>query len=77
MLKSKAALLKKGKVPIEGLFCNYSHRTCMQNRLEGYEYCLKHILEDKNSPFKQCNYVSNRSAKRCSNAAPKSEKRDG
>lgn len=49
----------------------------MQNRLEGYEYCLKHILEDKNAPFKQCSYTSSKSGKRCTNACPKSEKKDG
>lgn len=49
----------------------------MQNRLEGYEYCLRHILEDKNAPFKQCCYTSGKSGKRCANAAPKSERKDG
>ncbi|KAK3584411.1 hypothetical protein CHS0354_023253 [Potamilus streckersoni] len=74
---SKAQLLRKPRQPIEGLFCSYSHRTCMQNRLEGYEFCLKHILEDKNAPFKQCSYTSSKNGKRCTNAAPKSDKKDG
>lgn len=55
----------------------YSHRVCMQNRLEGYEYCLRHILEDKNAPFKQCSYTSGKSGKKCTNAAPKSDRKDG
>lgn len=65
------------KTPVEGLFCMYSHRVCMQNRLEGYEYCLKHILEDKNAPFKQCSYASGKLGKRCTNASPKSDRKDG
>ena len=67
---------KQGKA-IEGSFCAYSHRVCMQNRLEGYDYCLKHILEDKNAPFKQCTYKSVKTGKVCMNAAMKSDKKDG
>ena len=78
MFKTKAQLMRgKPRVPVEGLFCNYSHRICMQTRLEGFDYCIKHILEDKNSPYKQCNYMSNRTGKRCLNAAPKADKKDG
>ncbi|KAL3837531.1 hypothetical protein ACJMK2_022881 [Sinanodonta woodiana] len=69
--------LRKMRQPVEGLFCSYTHRTCMQNRLEGYEFCLKHILEDKNAPFKQCSYTSSKNGKRCTTAAPKSDKKDG
>ena len=72
-----AAFIRKPKQPVEGLFCMYSHRVCMQNRLEGYEYCLRHILEDKNAPFKQCCYTSGKSGKRCTNASPKSDRKDG
>jgi len=49
----------------------------MQNRLEGYSYCARHILEDKNAPYKQCSYVSTKSGKRCPNAAHKMDKREG
>ncbi|KFV11230.1 KAT8 regulatory NSL complex subunit 2, partial [Pterocles gutturalis] len=48
-----------------------------QPRLEGQEFCLKHILEDRSAPFKQCSYVSAKNGKRCPNAAPKPEKKDG
>jgi len=68
---------RKLRRPIEGLFCNYPHRNCLHNRLEGHEYCVRHILEDKNGPYKQCNFVSNQSGRRCHNAAPKSDKKDG
>ena len=43
----------------------------------GYDYCIKHILEDSNAPFKQCNYVSNKTGRRCSNAAARTERKDG
>ncbi|XP_051865343.1 KAT8 regulatory NSL complex subunit 2 [Pristis pectinata] len=61
----------------ETLACSFSHRPCSQPRLEGQEFCLKHILEDKNAPFKQCSYVSSKNSRRCPNAAPKPEKKDG
>ena len=72
---SRSQGLRKPKLPVEGLFCNYSHRICMQDRLEGYEFCIKHILEDKNAPYKQCNYVSQNTGKKCPNATHKSDKR--
>ncbi|KFP80048.1 KAT8 regulatory NSL complex subunit 2, partial [Acanthisitta chloris] len=52
-------------------------RPCSQPRLDGQEFCLRHILEDRNAPFKQCSYVSARNGRRCPNAAPKPEKKDG
>ncbi|XP_037370542.1 KAT8 regulatory NSL complex subunit 2 isoform X2 [Talpa occidentalis] len=61
----------------EPLSCSFSHRPCSQPRLEGQEFCIKHILEDKNAPFKQCSYISTKNGKRCPNAAPKPEKKDG
>lgn len=68
---------KRPKQPVEGLFCNYAHRTCMHNRIDGYEFCMKHILEDKMAPFKQCGFISNKNGKKCPNAAPKSDRKDG
>ena len=59
------------RAPAEGLFCNYAHRVCMQNRVDGHEFCIKHVLEDKKShAFRQCNYMSQNGEKRCPNAAP-------
>ncbi|XP_053155792.1 KAT8 regulatory NSL complex subunit 2 isoform X2 [Hemicordylus capensis] len=63
--------------PQEALSCASAHRPCSQPRLEGHEFCIKHILEDRNAPFKQCSYVSTKNGKRCPNAAPKPEKKDG
>lgn len=48
----------------------------MQNRLEGYQFCIRHILQDKNAPFKQCSYTHPQNGKRCSNPARKVDKKD-
>ncbi|XP_043545083.1 KAT8 regulatory NSL complex subunit 2 isoform X1 [Chiloscyllium plagiosum] len=56
--------------------CSFTHRPCSQPRLEGQDYCLKHILEDKNAPYKPCSYVSSRTGRRCTAPAPKPDKRD-
>ncbi|KAK7092759.1 KAT8 regulatory NSL complex subunit 2-like [Littorina saxatilis] len=83
MMRGKAALLSNLKARgagTEGHVCAYSHRSCTQRRLDGYEFCMKHILEDKNSPYKQCTYTAPRTNRRCSNAAPKfdrSDRKDG
>ncbi|XP_023654702.2 KAT8 regulatory NSL complex subunit 2 [Paramormyrops kingsleyae] len=57
--------------------CSFTQRPCSQPRIEGLEFCIKHVLEDKNAPYRQCSYVSNKNGKRCPNAAPKPEKKDG
>ncbi|XP_002739731.1 KAT8 regulatory NSL complex subunit 2-like [Saccoglossus kowalevskii] len=76
MLRSKPSTSRYITKKSDTLFCLYPHRICMQNRLDGFEYCLKHILEDKNAPYKQCNFVSRNNAKRCTNPAPKTDKKD-
>ncbi|XP_037540569.1 KAT8 regulatory NSL complex subunit 2 isoform X1 [Nematolebias whitei] len=63
--------------PQEPQSCSFTLRPCSQPRLEGLEFCIKHILEDKNAPYKQCSYVSVKNGKRCPNAAPKAERKDG
>ncbi|CAL1533944.1 unnamed protein product [Lymnaea stagnalis] len=75
----KAQFVKTAKVPSlnkEGSFCKYTHRICMQNAVDGYEFCIRHILEDKAAPFKQCSYMT-KSGRRCPTAAPKQERKDG
>uniref|UniRef100_A0A3B4A230 KAT8 regulatory NSL complex subunit 2 n=1 Tax=Periophthalmus magnuspinnatus TaxID=409849 RepID=A0A3B4A230_9GOBI len=72
----------RGRVPQpprlqEQMSCAYVLRPCPQPRLEGQEFCIKHILEDKSAPYKQCSYVSSKNGKRCPNAAPKMERKDG
>ncbi|XP_041371633.1 KAT8 regulatory NSL complex subunit 2-like isoform X2 [Gigantopelta aegis] len=78
MMRGKTHLVRgtKSRTLSEGSLCSYSHRTCMLNRLDGFEYCLKHILEDKTAPYKQCSFVSSRKAKRCPNAASKIDRKD-
>ncbi|XP_054627455.1 KAT8 regulatory NSL complex subunit 2 [Dunckerocampus dactyliophorus] len=61
----------------EAQTCAFTQRPCTQPRLEGLDFCIKHILEDKNAPYKQCSYVSTKNGKRCPNAAPKVERKDG
>lgn len=56
--------------------CTYVHRICLQNRLDGFNYCIRHILEDKSAPFRQCSYNHMHSGKRCPNAARRTERRD-
>lgn len=56
--------------------CSYVHRICLQNRLEGFNYCIRHILEDRSAPFRQCSYIHPHSGKRCPNAARRTDRRD-
>lgn len=61
-----ASPLKKGiPKPVADTSCKYKPRTCHQPVLENYDYCLKHILEDKSAPFRPCNYVYPSNNKRC------------
>ncbi|RWS11728.1 KAT8 regulatory NSL complex subunit 2-like protein [Dinothrombium tinctorium] len=56
--------------------CAYTHRICLQNKLDGFDYCIRHILVDKSAPFKQCSFIHPHSGKRCPNAARRTERRD-
>ncbi|CAH0550081.1 unnamed protein product [Brassicogethes aeneus] len=56
--------------------CAYQPYECTQLTIDHYKYCLKHILQDKNAPYKQCSYVYSSSGKRCNLAAPKGDKKD-
>uniref|UniRef100_T1J0D2 Uridine phosphorylase n=1 Tax=Strigamia maritima TaxID=126957 RepID=T1J0D2_STRMM len=62
---------------IDDNLCSFTARVCLQNKLDGYSYCIRHILEDKTAPYKQCNYVYPKNGKRCPNAAAKGDKKDG
>lgn len=62
--------------PVDGkLLCSFSEKTCMQRRLNRYAFCIRHVLEDKNSPFKQCKFVAKYNGQRCTNAIPLREDR--
>ena len=58
------------------LLCNYSQYLCRREKLHNHEYCARHILEDKNSAFKQCNYQY-RTHRRCPRPALKTDRKDG
>lgn len=51
--------------------CKSSTGACTSAALKGFEFCHKHILEDKTSPYKRCNFVSKEGNERCPNPAPK------
>jgi hypothetical protein len=48
-------------------YCAYGGCVCTQRPMRGYDYCVKHILQDLNSPFKQCDFISKQTKKRCTN----------
>jgi len=56
--------------------CSYPHHTCTRSKLEGFNYCIRHILEDRNAPYRHCSYVSSRTGHKCSEAALKTDKRE-
>ncbi|XP_065052778.1 INO80 complex subunit D-like [Rhopilema esculentum] len=63
--------------PVDGkLLCSYSEKLCMQRRLNGFAFCIRHILEDRNAPFKQCQFFAKYNKSRCINPVPISEKRN-
>lgn len=57
--------------------CRYSLRQCHKAALDGYQYCRTHILEDTNSPFQQCSYISTKTNRRCVQAALKPQRKEG
>ncbi|XP_068999664.1 KAT8 regulatory NSL complex subunit 2 isoform X1 [Embiotoca jacksoni] len=77
VLPSSRSRVTQTARPQELQACSFSQRPCSQPRLEGLDFCIKHVLEDKNAPYKQCSYVSAKNGKRCPNAAPKAERKDG
>ncbi|XP_023311442.1 KAT8 regulatory NSL complex subunit 2 isoform X2 [Anoplophora glabripennis] len=56
--------------------CSYETYECTQLTLDGFKYCSKHILQDKNAPFKQCSFVYTNNGKRCHLPAPRGDKKD-
>ena len=43
---------------------------CGAKSLRGFDYCHKHILEDKSSPFRRCSFISKSDYRRCRNPTP-------
>jgi len=77
VLPSSRGRVSQPARPQEPQTCSFTQRPCSQLRLDGLEFCIKHILEDKNAPYKQCSYESTKNSKRCPSAAPKGEKKEG
>ena len=62
--------------PLDGkLLCSYSEKLCKQRRLNCYAFCIRHVLEDKNAPFKQCQFVAKYNGHQCTNPIPFAEER--
>ncbi|XP_059620244.1 KAT8 regulatory NSL complex subunit 2 [Phlebotomus argentipes] len=55
--------------------CAFTKHDCTLPRLVGFEYCLKHILQDPKAPYKQCAYAYPITGKKCLQPAPKYESR--
>lgn len=54
--------------------CAYSSFQCSLPRLEGLNFCLRHILQDPNAPYSQCAYNFPLSGHRCPLAAPRHDR---
>jgi KAT8 regulatory NSL complex subunit 2 len=57
--------------------CNYSNFSCSLPCVFKYKFCIKHILQDPNAPYKPCNYVYASSGKSCGHPRLVDEKIDG
>ncbi|XP_058837041.1 KAT8 regulatory NSL complex subunit 2 isoform X2 [Topomyia yanbarensis] len=51
--------------------CSNLTYECTLPRLEQYNYCKRHILQDPRAPYKQCAYFFASNGKRCHEPAPK------
>eukprot|EP01080_Neovahlkampfia_damariscottae_P007520 gene7520-11844_t len=58
---------KEHTAPDGKKFCSFGVSNCTQRPMKGYEFCVKHILQDIDAPFKQCDFISKQSKKRCTN----------
>ena len=58
--------------------CSNTSYDCTMPRMDSYDYCKKHILQDSRAPFKQCAFFYQSNGKRCPEPAPKydNNKRD-
>ena len=60
-----------------------SAHLCSREKFAGHDYCLRHILEDRSAPFKQCGFTftktqgPNNPPRRCPRPAPKADRKDG
>ena len=56
--------------------CHNTLYNCSQSCVEGFSYCLDHISEDRNAPYRSCTFVFS-NGKRCATNVLKGERRDG
>lgn len=71
-------LKAKAEVAVQNLKrCGYKPIECTHLTLEGYDYCLRHILSDKNAPYKQCAFIYSANGKRCHLPCPRDKKDPG
>lgn len=57
------------------LLCSFSAKLCKQRRINGFGFCIRHVLEDKSAPFRQCSFVAKYNHQQCTNAIPIAEQR--
>lgn len=50
--------------------CSNIAYECSLPRIDGFDYCLRHILQDHHAPYKQCTFLLS-NGKRCLKPAPK------
>lgn len=55
--------------------CSFSGKLCKLRRLNGYAFCVRHILEDITAPFRRCAFVVKSSGVNCTSAIPEAEDR--
>lgn len=47
--------------------CSFSSKLCRQRRLNGFAFCIRHILEDSSAPFRVCSFVASSGQNKCTN----------
>ena len=72
MPNKDAALLEAVYKDIEkAKTCNNPTYECSMTRVDGSEYCIRHVLRDGSGNFRQCAYVYSGNNRKCLNAVPK------
>jgi len=56
---------------------HFSPHLCHGQRLQGYEFCIRHILEDKSAPYKPCAFTAESGGQGCPRAAPRTSRGEG
>lgn len=57
------------------MLCSHSKKLCLQRRMDNFGFCVKHILEDPNAPWAQCEHVTKtkNKTKQCTMPVPLKE----